>query len=146
MNLGIYFATKDFLRTGYRQIGYLLAQTFLGTMDFLLYFSFGSGNETVAFFLGMPFGFLDDLGCALLCQGDHISRFLLGLMHALSSTTGGQLQFVLSAFTGGQSISDHLLTSGQHLHNGRPDEPHAEPDEHDEHDRLPEKGCIDIHA
>ena len=129
-----------------RQIGDLLAQTFLGAVDFLLDFGLGPGNEAITFFLGLPLGFLNDLGGALLCLANHIRCLLLGLMHALGSAAGGQLQLVPSAFAGSQSIGDQLLARRQHLHDGRPYEPHAEPDEQDEHDRLPEKGCIDIHA
>ena len=49
MRLGIHLTAQDFLRTGHGKFGHLLAQALFCTVDFLLDFSLGTGQQAVTF-------------------------------------------------------------------------------------------------
>jgi hypothetical protein len=146
MRLGINLATQDFFCALDCQIGHLTAQTFLGAVYFLLDFSLGASQYAISLSLGTAFGFFDDFAGTLFGMRNDFRSFFLGAVQFLSCALGRQLQLMLAAISSRKPVGNLLLAGRQRSHDGWPYKLHAEPYEHDEHDRLAEKGCINVHA
>ena len=107
---GVDLALEDLLCTHDCEVGYLTAQVFLGTQDFLTDLSASIHENLLALGLGCLLSLIHDLGCALFSHQHQFACLLLGQTDLFVDALARLLQILLAPLGSCQTIRDAFGT------------------------------------
>ena len=115
---GVDLALEDLLCTHDCEVGYLTAQVFLGTQDFLTDLSASIHENLLALGLGCLLSLIHDLGCALFSHQHQFACLLLGQTDLFVDALARLLQILLPRSAAAKPSAMRLARSSIKLVSG----------------------------
>ena len=134
MSFFIDLPLQDFFSARDCDSRYLATQFFACPIDLLLDLGSSCSELPLALFDAVGFAFGDNFVSPGACLVQNGRRLLARIVDDVISFSFGLVQALLAKFRGSKSVGDLRLTLFDRVHDRRPDELHAEPDEHEHRD------------